>query len=62
MQLFYYTETPFVIIKKKSLSVNYPSKLHSPKLCSIIPVATKVHVILRSSVVLIWTHNIIELV
>ena len=36
-------------------------KLHS-KLRSIIPVATKVHVILRSSVVLTWMRDTSELV
>ena len=35
--------------------------LHS-ELRSMTPVATKVHVILRSFVVLIWIHDIIELV
>jgi hypothetical protein len=33
-----------------------------PKLRSITPVATKVHVILRSFVVVIWMHDNIELV
>jgi hypothetical protein len=32
------------------------------KLCSITPVATKVHVILRSFVVLTWMHDTIDLV
>jgi hypothetical protein len=36
-------------------------KLHS-KLCSITHVATKLHVILRSFVVLTWMRDTIELV
>ena len=40
---------------------DYGYQLHL-KLCSITPVATKLHVILPSFVVLTWMHDIVELV
>ena len=42
-------------------SVSKFNQLHS-KLCSITSMATKVHVILRSFVVLTWMRDAIELV
>ena len=46
--------------QSKSLVFLKSSRLHS-KLCSITPMATKVHVILQSFVVLIWMRGIVEI-
>jgi hypothetical protein len=57
------TEQVYFSVKKdaRSLGLEKVGWVHS-KLCSIIPMATKMHIILWSFVVLTWMRDTIELV